>query len=70
MIKEERGSAEVIVVSRLPNTELYMEVMERGGFDFITPPFAPSDLAYLVQSATVDASKRWGAHMRAYASTA
>ncbi len=68
--KREHNAAEVIVVSRLPNTELYMEVMERGGFDFISPPFAASDLAYVVQSATGDLSKRWGARMRALANTA
>jgi DNA-binding NtrC family response regulator len=70
IIKSQHDSPEVIVVSRLPDTKLYMEVMERGGFDFITPPFAASDLAHVVKSATVDASKRWGAHTRAMANQA
>ncbi|MGH9403661.1 MAG: response regulator [Terriglobia bacterium] len=64
------GSPEVVVVSRLPEVGLYMDVMERGAFDFITPPFVSSDVAYIIQSATAEASKRWGAQMRAAAGAA
>src|SRR5487761_607587 len=48
LAKRAHSSAEVIVVSRLPDTRLYMEVMERGGFDFITPPFEQDDLRHLL----------------------
>lgn len=68
MARKETGTAEVIVVSRLPDTKLYMDVMERGGFDFIAPPYSETDLAHVVESATVDSSKRWGTKLRAAAS--
>jgi DNA-binding NtrC family response regulator len=67
MARKEQTSAEVVVVSRLPNTKLYMDVMDGGGFDFIAPPFSQAEIAHVVQSATVDASKRWGASLRASA---
>jgi DNA-binding NarL/FixJ family response regulator len=70
MARKERTPAEVVVVSRLPNTKLYIEVMERGGFDFMAPPFAQADLAHVVESATVEASKRWGAQLRASTASA
>lgn len=67
MARKEHPSAEVVVVSRLPDTKLYMDVMERGGFDFMTPPFSKTEVAHVVESATVEASKRWGAPFRAAA---
>lgn len=70
MARKEQTSAEVVVVSRLPDTKLYMDVMDGGGFDFIAPPFSQTELAHVVQSATVDASKRWGAPLRSTAATA
>jgi DNA-binding response OmpR family regulator len=41
----------VIVVSRLVDLNLYLEVLESGASDFIVPPFEPSDLAYVVRNA-------------------
>jgi DNA-binding NtrC family response regulator len=67
MARKEHPSAEVVVVSRLPDTKLYMDVMERGGFDFMAPPFSHTEVAHVVESATVEASKRWGAPFRAAA---
>jgi DNA-binding NtrC family response regulator len=67
MARKEHMSAEVVVVSRLPDTKLYLDVMEGGGFDFIAPPFTQTELAHVVQTATVDTSKRWGAPFRAAA---
>lgn len=64
LARRAESSAEVVVVSRLPDTKLYMEVMERGGFDFITPPFGTHSLQRLLDSATVEPAKRWGALMR------
>lgn len=41
----------VIVVGSLPNTQLYISVMELGAFDFIAPPFERDSLDFIVQSA-------------------
>jgi len=41
----------VIVVSRTVDIELYLEVIERGAFDFITPPFLTSGVAPIIRSA-------------------
>ncbi|MGH9469607.1 MAG: response regulator [Terriglobia bacterium] len=68
MARKDNVKAEVVVVSRIADTKLYIDVMERGGFDFIAPPFSEADLAHVVQSATADASKRWGTQMRSSAS--
>ena len=70
MVRKEPTSAEVVVVSRLPSTKLYMEVMENGGFDLIAPPFTQADLECIVESATVDVSKRWRFQSRALAASA
>jgi two-component system, response regulator YesN len=67
MARREKASAEVVVVSRLPDTKLYLDVMEGGGFDFIAPPFSQTQLAHVVQCATVETSKRWGATLRSAA---
>jgi DNA-binding NtrC family response regulator len=67
MARKEQAAAEVVVVSRLPNTKLYMDVMDGGGFDFIAPPFSQAEIAHVLQTATVDASKRWAAPLRAVA---
>jgi DNA-binding NtrC family response regulator len=67
MARKEHPKAEVVVVSRFPDTKLYIDVMERGGFDFMAPPFSRTEVAHVVERATVDASKRWGAPFRAAA---
>lgn len=67
MARKEHSRAEVVVVSRFPDTKLYMDVMERGGFDFIVPPFSATEVAHVVEGATVEASKRWGHPFRAAA---
>jgi DNA-binding NtrC family response regulator len=67
MARNEKTAAEVVVVSRLPNTKLYIDVMDAGGFDFIAPPFSQAEIAHVVQAATVEASKRWAAPLRAAA---
>jgi len=46
-----RVPANVIVVSRHVDIRFYVDVIERGAFDFITPPFAGSDLAHVVRCA-------------------
>jgi DNA-binding NtrC family response regulator len=41
----------VIVVSRTVDVGLYLDALEKGAFDFVTPPFLASDLAHIVRSA-------------------
>lgn len=57
--REESDHAEVVVVSRQPDVDLYLNVMERGAFDFIAPPFAPAELAHVVRCATHDPANGW-----------
>jgi DNA-binding NtrC family response regulator len=40
-----------VVVGRVVNTKLYVEIIEFGGFDFIIPPFVPAEIAYVVRCA-------------------
>ena len=46
----------LIVVSRLLDVRLYLDVMESGAYDFVVPPVAPADLAYIVSSALLKSS--------------
>lgn len=46
-----RQPVNVIVVARLADVKFYIEVIDRGAFDFITPPFAPYDLSHVVRCA-------------------
>lgn len=48
----------VIVVGELPNTRHYLSVMERGAFDFVTPPFEHEPLNFVVRSAALNAHRR------------
>jgi DNA-binding NtrC family response regulator len=48
----------VIVVTRLMDTRLYLETMDGGAFDFIVPPFASPDLAHVVRCAADNAQAR------------
>jgi len=50
--REARLPPKIIVVSRIEDPWLYLDAMENGAFDFMIPPFAASDLAYILQSAT------------------
>ena len=58
-------SVNVIVVSRLADIRLYAETLEKGAFDFITPPFEPRDVAHVLRSAAVNVSTRREALARA-----
>jgi DNA-binding NtrC family response regulator len=44
----------VIVVARFVNIRFYVEVIERGAFDFVAPPFVSSDLLHIVRCATAN----------------
>lgn len=41
----------VIVVSPVVDIGLYLDAIEKGAFDFITPPILASDLAHIIRSA-------------------
>ena len=41
----------VIVVSRVLDIDLYLQALESGAFDFVTPPFLTYDLANVTSSA-------------------
>ena len=45
------GAAPVVVVSRLVDIDLYLNVLEKGAADFISPPVSPDDLAYVIKTA-------------------
>jgi two-component system response regulator PilR (NtrC family) len=54
IVRLAKGAAEpvnVIVVSRLVDIPLYIRAIEQGAFDYITPPFEPADLAYIIRCA-------------------
>lgn len=48
----------VIVVSRLVDVAFYLEAIERGAYDFLTPPFEPSELAHIVRCAASNVPHR------------
>ena len=48
----------VIVVSRVVDTRLYLEVIEGGAFDFIAAPLASSDIAYVARCAADNVLER------------
>jgi DNA-binding NtrC family response regulator len=48
----------VIVISRLAEVRLYMEVLQGGAFDFITPPFLAAELSHVLRTAFGNASKK------------
>lgn len=45
------ATASVIVVNRFPDDSLYVDAIDRGASDFITPPFDDGDLAHVVATA-------------------
>jgi len=44
--------AKTVVVGRMLDYQLYLDVMESGAFDFLLPPFVPDDLAHVLVCAT------------------
>lgn len=62
-----RDSVKVVVVSRVVDERLYLDVVESGAFDFIAPPFEPEDVAFIVRSAILSA---WEKRVRTDASVA
>jgi DNA-binding NtrC family response regulator len=58
MAEAEDVPLNVIVVGAVPDTRLYLSVMERGAFDFIAPPFEHEPLEFVVKSAARDIHRR------------
>jgi DNA-binding NtrC family response regulator len=54
----------VIVVARFVNIRFYVEVIERGAFDFVTPPFVTSDISHVVRCAAANLVDRRVAQAR------
>lgn len=52
------AAVNVIVVPRVLDTRLYLEALQEGAFDLITPPFVASDLAHVVRIAADDVLRR------------
>jgi DNA-binding NtrC family response regulator len=50
--------ADIVVVSDPTDDSLFIEALDRGAFDFVTPPFDAQDLAFIVRSAEWDLAKR------------
>jgi DNA-binding NtrC family response regulator len=54
----------LIVVSRLADIRLYLDVMESGAYDFVVPPLASADLAYIVRGALLKGARRRSGTLR------
>jgi DNA-binding NtrC family response regulator len=52
----------VILVSRVPDTSVYLAALECGAFDFVVPPFEQAGLGYVVKSAHRDVLRRRSSH--------
>jgi DNA-binding NtrC family response regulator len=50
----------VIVVSEVVDIALYLEVIQRGAFDFVVPPMSLPDFAHVVWSAVDNVLRRRG----------
>jgi FixJ family two-component response regulator len=48
----------VIVVGTTTNNKLYLSALERGAFDFLSPPFERQALDFVVKSAGQDVRHR------------
>ena len=48
--------APVIVVSGLVDMKLYLDVLERGAYDFVVPPLTSAELAHIVRAAILKGS--------------
>jgi DNA-binding NtrC family response regulator len=52
----------VIVVVGFDDIKLYLEAMQCGAFDLISPPFSAFDITHVVRSATTDVLRRRGSY--------
>jgi DNA-binding NtrC family response regulator len=51
LARELANDAPVIVMSRVVNMSLYLDTQDGGAADFMVPPMAPRDLAYILRGA-------------------
>jgi len=51
LVRELANGAPVIVMSRMVNMSLYLDTQDGGAADFMVPPMAPRDLAYIISGA-------------------
>ena len=52
------GPISIIVVSPQVDVPFYLDAIERGAFDFVTPPFEPKALAHIVRCAAESSLSR------------
>lgn len=50
-VRERRREVPVVVVSRLPEVEIWLDAMDAGACDYCTPPFEPRLLRSIVDNA-------------------
>jgi DNA-binding NtrC family response regulator len=55
---ESPAPTNVVVVDRIVDMKFYIEVIERGAFDFIAPPFSDPDISHVVHCAADNAMSR------------
>jgi DNA-binding NtrC family response regulator len=58
MAEQADAPVSIIVVGKVPNTKLYLSVMERGAFDFVAPPFEHEPLHFIINSAALNTHHR------------
>jgi DNA-binding NtrC family response regulator len=51
MVRKSAKNTPVIVMSRVVSMKLYLDTQDAGAADFIVPPMAPRDLAYILTTA-------------------
>lgn len=56
--REAPSAADVVVISRWPDVKVYIDALERGAFDFMTPPFREVELDHVLRCATTDVAAR------------
>lgn len=49
---------DVIVVSRWPDVKVYVDALERGAFDYMSPPFRAVEVDHVLKCATSDVVAR------------
>ena len=67
LAEQAEAPVSVIVVGTVPNTKLYLSVMERGAFDFVAPPFEHEALNFIIKSAALNTHHRRDAAAQALA---
>lgn len=54
----------VIIVSAMPDTRLYLDTMDHGAFDFMTDSFTVPQIVHILKCALDDISRRRGSGLR------